>query len=145
MSVLGVFKDSEAINDTDDAPAERAGERCLNCNMYYNSHHGWCCDDVWKGKTNFYDLAGKDAYTTSSMAMAMGFSATRWASVVGRTRRGIFMSPDYVVVGKTIPMPEIVADRSSDWRAWRDLNRQPAECACGSGTLRANCRYHKEA
>jgi hypothetical protein len=131
-----LYSDMCSIRDTNENPAERLSQKCVNCGHDYHTHYGWSCAFNPKSigyiaymakvpPLDFNQLLTEERYLTQSMIDSL-------ASVkVG------------IVTIKSSPIKEEARVEQvkdiSDWRAW--AHNIPGECKCGM--QRSQCDYHR--
>lgn len=161
-----IYSDPQSINDTEQGPSNRPGERCMNCNETRSYHYGWACE-LPNGKApmheEFSKLKEKEKYLTPSMqanvdiTKAQAFSNQTGQSVtvavqVKKPAPQIVFDIDNASAYKKVSqafsypvskhhaVPEAVKkDPGEDWRAWS--HDKPGDCACG--IKREQCEFHR--
>lgn len=120
MSELGYYSDSVGHLDTYTQPADRKGEKCLNCDKPQSSHHGWSCKEG--GSRDFDELSYSLRYVTGSMRKSRG------------------LPPKGTFAYKYDDHGRLKAEfcDMSDWRAWARV--ECGNCACN--IPRHQCKYH---
>lgn len=124
MSELGYYNDSVGDKDTYLRPADRCGERCLNCDQTHGYHHGWACEDT--GVRDFDELAWDKRYLTASMRIK---------------GRGLPLKGKFAHKYDASGQLKLEHADLSDWRTWARV--KPGECGCG--IPRHQCKYHGNA
>jgi hypothetical protein len=124
MNDLGYYSDTAARLDTDSAPGDRKGERCLNCDQLHHAHFGWACSREKVG-LDFDGLEWDERYLTVSMRQSRGYPP-----------KGKFAHL-YVYRNGKYERKVDVTDMS-DWRAWAKV--EGGNCACN--IPKHQCKYH---
>ena len=101
---------------------------CLNCAKNWGDHSGWSCIEAG-GVVRKSKLKPDRQYFSHTM------HAEEKAEEAKRLK----------VMTRDDGLPAIAAMQASapdlsDWKLWRDVNRNPDECPCG--IRRSACRYH---
>lgn len=122
---LGYYSDKVGHLDTYTEPADRKGERCLNCDKEHGSHFGWACEGK-NADRDFDELSYSIRYITASMRKSRGLPPK--GNFAYKYDEGGSLKPEY-------------SGDVSEWRTWAKV--KPGECACA--IPRHQCKYHGEA
>lgn len=106
--------------DTEEVPASRQGEKCVNCQFTSSAHYGWRCPDVEIEFDKYSDLTEVQRYCTQSMLDSV--KAERLPNKYLSGNSSVVMQKDM-----------------SDWRSWR--HDRKGDCCCG--IPRERCDYHR--
>ena len=120
---LGYYSDTVGHLDTYTRPADRRGERCLNCDQPHGMHYGWSCNEL--GSHDFDELPWEKRYVTASMRKSRNLGL-----------KGAF-AHKYDASGQI----KLEHADVTDWRTWARV--KPGECACA--IPRHQCKYHGNA
>ena len=134
------YNDKVAHLDTEQCPESRDGERCINCNKWWDDHLGWKCGrdlDPCGDPVSFYYASSSERYLTPSMQLSIRSSLKgKYAYLYDAKGKLLTLSDVRVNAPVNPTVPEKLD--MSDWRTWAKV---PAGyCACNRP--KEGCAYH---
>lgn len=132
-----IYKDNNAQSDTEDHPARRGNELCLNCGKVYSLHYGWRCNGAGIDNT-FFSVQASNRYLTQSMkdSLNMNNRPTDPAPTTVKMKAVSTTPASSTTMSDEITQQDLDV---SDWKNW--VHNSPGECPCGIS--RRDCTYHK--
>jgi hypothetical protein len=116
--------EAEKLVDADNMPLERA-ELCVNCGQRWGAHTGWRCPNR---SDKLSELCSKLPHTHRYLTQDM-------MPQHPVRRRATIQIKDIT------PAAPASTELPSDWKVWRDVNRNHLHCPCG--IFSEDCQYHR--
>ncbi len=126
-----IYQDTYSCGDSEECPAKRYYEKCINCNGSWGEHEGWMCENYWVEKG--YNIKQHDHLTFFNNCPLAHRYLTQ--TMVDSMPNNFDNLNQNAVSTTTLDSRMDI----SCWKAW--AHNRPGDCPCGIN--RNDCSYHQ--